>query len=48
MITFMNGFHSGFNWGFNLAEAVNFATLDWLPFFVEAEVIIIKFKSCKC
>lgn len=41
MITYPYGYHSGFNYGYNLAESVNFALDDWFPF---AE----KTHKCEC
>lgn len=30
MFVFGGSFHSGFNFGYNIAEAINYATNDWL------------------
>jgi len=41
MVTRAAGYHSGFNHGFNIAEAVNFAIPGWLE-------IAKKASACKC
>lgn len=41
MITYPFGYHAGFNFGFNLAESVNFALDDWFEFAPNT-------KKCEC
>ncbi|GEQ71293.1 hypothetical protein JCM33374_g4975, partial [Metschnikowia sp. JCM 33374] len=41
MITYPYGYHAGFNYGYNLAESVNFALDDWFDF-------AKKTRKCEC
>jgi hypothetical protein len=41
IITFPGCYHAGFNWGFNIAEAVNFGVNHWLDVFPYCNV-------CQC
>lgn len=38
IIVFNGAYHHGFNFGYNIAESVNYATLNWLHFFARAKV----------
>lgn len=42
IITFPYGYHAGFNHGYNCTEAVNFATLRWIPFGLHAVMCTCK------
>ena len=37
LVTFPKSYHCGFSYGFNIGEAVNFATSDWLTFGSDAD-----------
>ena len=41
MLVFGGSYHCGFNFGFNIAEAINYATLDWLN-------RLLNIKYCTC
>jgi len=48
IITFPQAYHAGFNHGYNCAEAVNFATIDWLKFGAKCVDTYRKFKKEPC
>ena len=41
MLVLGGSYHCGFNFGLNIAEAINYGTLDWLNQVIDS-------KPCKC
>ena len=48
VVTFPKAFHTGFSYGFNVGEAVNFATPDWYKQGTEADERYRMFRPSQC